>query len=236
MPAPSCSAPLICFTTGAPAAAGAAGVVAFAFAWLPALPMISYRLARLPIPSIPTGPDDLKTDTETVDGRRVLARSDRADEFLAALLGALAVLGVGRVTRARHRRRPARRPARRRARPADAGPGPLVPQPPPAAAAADRRARRHRPDPDRAVRRRGTRSPGSSPSRPCWPSSRPSRPRVGVSRTERRTSPVAGRALDILEVLLILAVIPLAAWASGLYGWVRSLNAGARCTGHDHRK
>ena len=95
MPARCCWAPLICFTTGAPAAAGAAGIVAFAFAWLPALPMISYRLARLPIPSIPTGPDDLKTDTETVDGRRVLARSDRADEFLAALLGALAVLGAG---------------------------------------------------------------------------------------------------------------------------------------------
>ena len=46
---------------------------------------------------------------------------------------------------------------------------------------------------------------------------------LAMANSERRTSPVAGRVLDILEVLLILAVIPLAAWAGGLYGWVRSL-------------
>ena len=68
--------------------------------------MFAYRLARMPIPSVPTGPEDLKTDTESVDGQRVLARSERADEFLAALLGALAVIGLG--VGARGRPRPAR--------------------------------------------------------------------------------------------------------------------------------
>ena len=41
----------------------------------------------------------------------------------------------------------------------------------------------------------------------------------------RRLSPVLGRLLDVFEVLLIVSVVPLAVWASGLYAWVRSLNS-----------
>jgi type VII secretion integral membrane protein EccD len=214
---------LICFVTGAPAGAGAAGIVAFAFAWLPALPMISYRLARLPIPSIPTGPDDLKTDTETVDGRRVLARSDRADEYLAGLLGALSVLGVGgSVVLAI----------------AGGRPGVLL-----AAVLGLLMLARARWFISRRQRLplliSGTATLGLTLVGLYLAAGQVVRllaiPAIlaivaavatafGVSRSERRNSPVAGRMLDILEVLLILAVIPLAAWASGLYGWVRSLN------------
>ena len=214
---------LICFTTGAPAAAGAAGIVAFAFAWLPALPMISYRLARLPIPSIPTGPDDLKTDAETVDGRRVLARSDRADEFLAALLGALAVLGVGgslvlAITGGLA--------------------GVLL-----AAVLGLLMLARARWFISRRQRLpmliAGTATVGLTVTGLYLAAPPVLRLLVipvvlavvaavatsfAMASTERRTSPLAGRMLDILEVLLILAVIPLAAWASGLYGWVRSLD------------
>lgn len=214
---------LVCFTTGTPAATGAAGIVAFAFAWLPALPMISYRLARLPIPSIPTGPDDLKTDTETVDGRRVLARSDRADEYLAALLGALAVLGVGGSLVL-----------------AISGglPGILL-----AAVLGLLMLARARWFISRRQRLplliSGTATLGLTLVGLYLAASQIIQlvavPAVlaivaavatafGVSRSERRSSPVAGRALDIVEVLLILAVVPLAAWASGLYGWVRSFN------------
>ncbi|MEU8189131.1 type VII secretion integral membrane protein EccD, partial [Micromonospora carbonacea] len=83
----------LAFSVGAPAAAAVVATVAFAT--LPALPMAAYRLARLPVPSIPTGPDDLKTDTETVDGRSVLRRSERADEFLTGLLWTVALLVLG---------------------------------------------------------------------------------------------------------------------------------------------
>ena len=61
-------APCSAWSSALGAAAAAAVVATVAFAALPALPMIAYRLARLPVPSIPTGPDDLKTDTR--DRRR----------------------------------------------------------------------------------------------------------------------------------------------------------------------
>jgi hypothetical protein len=31
------------------------------------------------------------------------------------------------------------------------------------------------------------------------------------------------RALDIVEVLLVVAVVPLAMWVCGLYGWIRAI-------------
>jgi hypothetical protein len=45
----------------------------------------------------------------------------------------------------------------------------------------------------------------------------------GLSSANRKPSPIGGRVLDIFEVLLIVAIVPLAVWVSGLYGWVRSL-------------
>jgi hypothetical protein len=32
-----------------------------------------------------------------------------------------------------------------------------------------------------------------------------------------------GRALDILEIGLILTIVPLAVWVSGLYHWIRTV-------------
>lgn len=70
-------------------------VAAVAFGVVPALPMMAYRLARLPVPSIPTGPEDLKTDSESVDGRQVLQQSERADQFLTGLLWTVSLLVLG---------------------------------------------------------------------------------------------------------------------------------------------
>jgi ESX secretion system protein EccD len=213
----------ICFVFGAPASGGAAVLAAVSFAFLPMLPMLAYRLARLPIPSVPTGPDDLKSDTSTVDGARVLARSERADEFLAALLGALAVIGFGcglvvavsgglagvilaavlgllMLIRARWFI------SRRQRLPLlIAGAVTL------------------------AFMVIAIYVPGSQVTRLFGVTgllliTGAAGTGVALSGAEQRRSPVGGRMLDILEVLLIVAVVPLAIWASGLYGWVRSLN------------
>jgi len=45
----------------------------------------------------------------------------------------------------------------------------------------------------------------------------------GLTRARRQSSPVWGRLVDIVEVLLILALAPLAVWASGLLDWVRAI-------------
>jgi type VII secretion integral membrane protein EccD len=211
----------VSFATGASYVAGAAVVAAFAFAWLPALPMLAYRLARLPIPSVPTGPEDLKTDTETVDGQRVLRRSERADEYLAALLGALAIIGTGcglvlavggtpgvlmasvlgvlMVVRARWF-------ISRRQRLPLLVAGLITLGGAVAAVYLDSE-----------LMPRLVAIPGLLIA-------------VAIAgfvaaAVQRRHSPRTGRLLDIFEVLLIVAIIPLAFWASGLYSWVRSLGA-----------
>jgi len=211
----------VSFATGASVVAGAAVVAGLAFAWLPGLPMIAYRLARMPIPSVPTGPEDLKTDTESVDGNRVLKQSERADEYLAALLGALAVIGAG------------------------AGLV-LAPSGTPGVAMASVigllmviRARWF-------ISRRqrlpllvaGLITLGGAVLAVYVQSDLMLRlvaipgALIGVAvagfiaaAVQRRHSPRTGRALDIFEVMLIVAVVPLALWASGLYGWARSLGS-----------
>ena len=45
----------------------------------------------------------------------------------------------------------------------------------------------------------------------------------GLVGPNRKASPLWGRTLDIFEVLLILALVPLALWVSGIYGWIRTL-------------
>ena len=85
----------VCLIFGVAPPAAAAIVATIAFATLPALPMFAYRLARLPIPTVPTETEALKTDTETVDGAQVLLRSARADGFLTGMLGAISVIGAG---------------------------------------------------------------------------------------------------------------------------------------------
>jgi type VII secretion integral membrane protein EccD len=211
----------VILATGATTAAGAAVVAAFTFAWLPALPMLAYRLARMPIPSVPTGPEDLKTDTETVDGERILKQSDRADEYLAALLGALAVIGTGSGLVL-----------------ATSGmAGVLLATVLGALMVARARwfiNRRQR----LPLLVAGLITLGGAVTAVYLSSDVMSRlvaiPGIlaivaiagfVAAAVQRRRSPRMGRLLDILEVLLIVAIIPLACWASGLYGWVRSLGA-----------
>jgi type VII secretion integral membrane protein EccD len=212
----------VCFVTGASAAAGAAVLAAFAFAWLPLLPTLAFRLAGMPIPSVPTSPDDLKNDTETVDGRRILARADRADGFLAGLLGALAVIGLGAgvvvtsaglaglilaavlgllmLTRARSFL------SRRQRLPllvagATALTATIV-----------------------ALYLSGGQVMRLAAVPAFLAVAGAAGTGLALSSTARRLSPVLGRMLDMFETLLIVSVVPLAVWASGLYAWVRSLN------------
>ncbi|GAA0909377.1 hypothetical protein GCM10009558_097650 [Virgisporangium aurantiacum] len=40
---------------------------------------------------------------------------------------------------------------------------------------------------------------------------------------KRPNSPWWGRALDVLEIVLILGIVPMAIWVSGLYAWIRGI-------------
>jgi hypothetical protein len=44
-----------------------------------------------------------------------------------------------------------------------------------------------------------------------------------MANGRKPNSPWWGRTVDILEIVLVLAVIPLAIWVSGLYTWIRGI-------------
>jgi type VII secretion integral membrane protein EccD len=81
-----------CTIFGATAAGAAAVIAAVTLGFLPLLPLIATRVARVPVPSVPTGPDDLKADEENIDGPAIRRQSDRADGVLTALIGACAAI------------------------------------------------------------------------------------------------------------------------------------------------
>ncbi|GIL31651.1 type VII secretion integral membrane protein EccD [Actinocatenispora comari] len=85
--------PVLAF--GVPATAAASVLAAVALGALPVLPMSAFRLARLPVPTIPMTVDELKTDAVEVAGADVLARTVTAGHYLTALLAAAAAVLVG---------------------------------------------------------------------------------------------------------------------------------------------
>lgn len=212
----------ICFIFGVPAAAAGGVIAAIVFALIPALPMFAYRLARLPIPSVPTRPEELKVDAETVDGLQILARSDRAEEILAGLTGTVALVLLGAEVAL-----------------AFGGglPGLLL-----CTVLAGLLMLRARPLTGRRQRLTvlvaGT--GGLALAAAAFVAGADPVVRVavvpgalllvavialvyGLAVTGRRISPVWGRLLDIAEIVLIVAVVPLAAWVSGAYGWIASI-------------
>lgn len=206
-----------CLVLDSPPAAGAALVAAAGFALLPALPMIAYRLARLPMPSVPTGRADITSDTSTVDGRGILAGSDRANGFLTGLLGTVATVITGA-----------------EAVLATSG-GPALPL---CALLAVVLLLRARPYPDRRQRLVMLTAGGiglglataaaylastSLVRATVFPAGLAALALACGALAGRRLSPVWGRALDIVEIMLIITVLPLAAWVCGLVAWARAL-------------
>ncbi len=88
-------ATLVVLLTGARPVSAAAVLAALCLAAVPALPMLAFRLARLPLPTIPTTTEELKSDAVQVAGADVLARTGTAGRYLTALLTAVSVLALG---------------------------------------------------------------------------------------------------------------------------------------------
>ena len=73
--------------------AGAAALVAgVATALTPLLPAVSLRLAQLPLPHIPTDPDDVRHDEQPAYDATLLDQAHAADQFLTGLVSASAIV------------------------------------------------------------------------------------------------------------------------------------------------
>jgi type VII secretion integral membrane protein EccD len=88
-------AALLDLTTGLTAAGTAAITVSFVLAVTPLLPMLAARMAELPLPVIPLTADELRRDSSVVSGPTVLHRTLVADQFVGGLTGATAALVAG---------------------------------------------------------------------------------------------------------------------------------------------
>lgn len=219
---------LVVLLTGVPPAAAAAVLATVTLAAVPVLPMLAFRLARLPVPTIPTTPDELRDDAVQVAGADVLARTLLAGRYLTALLAAASALVLGCVPVLLT---------------ADRWTGwvlALV-----AAALLLCRARTFEVLPHRlapllaGLTALAVLLVGGTVHSPVGGLDTGIRVTVavtvlvvigaiagtyGLAVAGRRTTPVAGRVLDIVEVILGLAVIPLALDVCGLYALVRALN------------
>lgn len=89
------AAALAVLAAGVPAAAAAAVLGAVALGAMPAAPMAAFRLARLPVPTIPTTAEELKSDAVEVAGADVLDRTVLAGHYLTALVAAASAVVVG---------------------------------------------------------------------------------------------------------------------------------------------
>jgi type VII secretion integral membrane protein EccD len=75
--------------------ATAATVATAGLAISPWLPTLSFKLSRLPLPSIPTDAADLRRDSGTIDAQRILGQAVHADQYLTGLAGGVALAIAG---------------------------------------------------------------------------------------------------------------------------------------------
>ncbi|MFG2084952.1 MULTISPECIES: type VII secretion integral membrane protein EccD [unclassified Spirillospora] len=78
-----------------PAAGIAAVSAVIVMMFFAAVPSLSFKLARMPLPPVPSSAEDLRRDTETVDGAQVLTRTAAADRFSTGLIAAIALVAAG---------------------------------------------------------------------------------------------------------------------------------------------
>jgi ESX secretion system protein EccD len=203
--------------------AGAAAVIAaVGLGLIPFLAMFATRAARVPVPAVPTGPEDLKADEETIDGPALLTQSNRADAIMTAILGASAVIFFGvELILALDGSLPAllfcvllglillvrARPYRGRAQ--------RVPMIAAGWAGLGFAALGFFLTTDTLMRLTIV-LPGLFVAAIAALV-------YGLGVAGKKIAPIWGRTLDIIEIILVVAAIPMAVWVSGLYAWVRSI-------------
>ena len=89
-------------TTSVGPAGAAAVAIVLGLGLTLGVPALALRLAKLPLPAVPTTADDVRRDATTVDGADVVRRALVADQYVTALVGAVAlVAAVGEVVLSR---------------------------------------------------------------------------------------------------------------------------------------
>ncbi|HEX6471950.1 MAG TPA: type VII secretion integral membrane protein EccD [Streptosporangiaceae bacterium] len=80
---------------GTPPAGAAAACVAVVVALTALIPSLAFKLARLPLPAVPSSAEELRGDTSLVNGKAVLERTAVADKFATGLVAGAALVAIG---------------------------------------------------------------------------------------------------------------------------------------------
>ncbi|GAA2615607.1 type VII secretion integral membrane protein EccD [Actinomadura fulvescens] len=205
-------------------AAGVAAItIAVSLALTPLLPGVSFKLARVTLPPVPSSAEDLRRDTLMVDGQQVLARSAAADRFVTGGVSGMGLIALGGSI------------------PLALENGWVAPTMAVVVALAMLlRARMFRGRAQKlwmlvpgvivlAVLAVGTAFTTESETFLLAGVLAPAlvvsgiAVGVGIWLPKNRLTPFWGRAGDIIEILLVVALIPLALGVSGVFEWVRGL-------------
>ncbi|MFG1703415.1 type VII secretion integral membrane protein EccD [Nonomuraea sp. M3C6] len=85
----------VAMVSGAPAAGVAAVCAAVVMALSPLIPVLSFRLARVPLPSMPTNAEELRSDNQQLDSVSVLERTGAAQRYATGMIIGISLVGIG---------------------------------------------------------------------------------------------------------------------------------------------
>jgi type VII secretion integral membrane protein EccD len=85
----------LAYSFGIGFAGGAASVAVLVLSLAPLIPAISFKMARMELPEVPRHADDLRRDTLSVDGAAVLDKTAAADRFVTGAASGLGLVAAG---------------------------------------------------------------------------------------------------------------------------------------------
>lgn len=84
----------VIMVSGAPAAGVAAVAMALLLAFSPLVPTLSFRLARVPLPAMPTTAEELRADNQRLDAAAIQARTTIAQRYATGMITAVGLVAL----------------------------------------------------------------------------------------------------------------------------------------------
>ncbi|GAB2916221.1 type VII secretion integral membrane protein EccD [Nonomuraea fastidiosa] len=80
---------------GVPAAGTAAMTVTVLISLSPLIPTLSFKIARVPLPPLPTNAEELRSDNQRIDSEGILARTAQASRYATGMVAGIAMTAIG---------------------------------------------------------------------------------------------------------------------------------------------
>ncbi|MEV0380016.1 type VII secretion integral membrane protein EccD [Nonomuraea sp. NPDC050643] len=80
---------------GAPTAGTAAMTVTVLISLSPLIPTLSFRIARVPLPTLPTNAEELRADNQRLDSDGILTRTAQASRYATGMVTGIALTAIG---------------------------------------------------------------------------------------------------------------------------------------------